>query len=95
MILYMIYIILCHSDNFLGITDFLFLCSLIWCVGMMFVLEPRVSLEAASLSLGIEARSVYIPPSPDPISSFAIYGIYWVWLLLLLLQIAFINISIQ
>ncbi|MFS8019277.1 hypothetical protein Hanom_Chr15g01401931 [Helianthus anomalus] len=34
---------------------------------MLFLLEPRVSLEAASLSLGIEARSVYIPPSPDPI----------------------------
>ncbi|MFS7988964.1 hypothetical protein Hanom_Chr11g01041161 [Helianthus anomalus] len=40
--------------------------------------EPRVSLEAASLSLGIEARSVYIPPSLDPISSFAICGIYWI-----------------
>ncbi|MFS7923061.1 hypothetical protein Hanom_Chr03g00256401 [Helianthus anomalus] len=38
--------------------------------------EPRFSLEAASLSLWIEARSVYIPPSPDPISSFAICGIY-------------------
>ncbi|MFS8015150.1 hypothetical protein Hanom_Chr15g01352971 [Helianthus anomalus] len=61
-----------------------FLCSLTWCVGMMFVLEPRVSLKAVSLSLGIEVRSVYIPPSPDPISSFAICGIYWVWLLLLL-----------
>ncbi|MFS7932124.1 hypothetical protein Hanom_Chr04g00364161 [Helianthus anomalus] len=72
-----------------GITDFLFLCSLIWCVGMMFILEPRVSLEAASLSLGIEARSVYIPPSPDPISSFAIYGIYWVWLLLTFLYIKY------
>ncbi|MFS7906402.1 hypothetical protein Hanom_Chr01g00058771 [Helianthus anomalus] len=42
-----------------------------------------VSLEAASLSLWIEARSVYIPPSQDPINSFAICGIYWVWLLLL------------
>ncbi|MFS7953202.1 putative HD domain-containing protein [Helianthus anomalus] len=52
---------------------------------MRFVLELRVSLEAASLSLGIEARFVYISPSPDPISSFAICGIYWVWLLLLLL----------
>ncbi|MFS7973376.1 hypothetical protein Hanom_Chr09g00855901 [Helianthus anomalus] len=60
--------------------DFLFLYSLSWCVGM-FVFEPRVSLKAASLSLWIEARSVYIPPSPDPISSFAICGIYWVWLL--------------
>ncbi|MFS7909966.1 hypothetical protein Hanom_Chr02g00100761 [Helianthus anomalus] len=82
-----LYIILCHSDNFLGIADFVFpfLCSLTWCVGMMFVLEPRVSLEATSLSLGIEARYVYIPPSPDPISSFAICGIYWVWLLLFLL----------
>ncbi|KAJ0483408.1 hypothetical protein HanIR_Chr13g0664481 [Helianthus annuus] len=49
---------------------------LTWCVGMLFVLEPRFSLEAASLSLGIEARSVYIPPSPNPISSFAICGIY-------------------
>ncbi|MFS8002981.1 hypothetical protein Hanom_Chr13g01208501 [Helianthus anomalus] len=61
----------------------LFLYSLTWCVGMLFILEPRVSLEAASLSLRIEARSVYIQPSPDPISSFAICGIYWVWLLLL------------
>ncbi|MFS8022723.1 hypothetical protein Hanom_Chr16g01442851 [Helianthus anomalus] len=42
-------------------------------------------LEASSLSLGIEARSVYIPPSRDPMSSFAICGIYWVWLLLLYL----------
>ncbi|MFS7958089.1 hypothetical protein Hanom_Chr07g00674081 [Helianthus anomalus] len=33
----------------------------------------------------IEARSVYIPPFPDPMSSFAICGIYWVWLLLLYL----------
>ncbi|MFS7920218.1 hypothetical protein Hanom_Chr03g00221841 [Helianthus anomalus] len=81
MLLYMIYIILCRSDHFLGISGFLFLYSLTWCVGMLFVLEPRVSLETASLSLGIEARSVYIPPSPDPISSFAICGIYWVWLL--------------
>ncbi|KAM0037590.1 putative RNA recognition motif domain, nucleotide-binding alpha-beta plait domain superfamily [Helianthus debilis subsp. tardiflorus] len=39
-----------------------------------FVLEPRVSLEAASLSLGIEARSVFIPPSPDPISSLLFVG---------------------
>ncbi|MFS7947540.1 hypothetical protein Hanom_Chr06g00549481 [Helianthus anomalus] len=88
MLLYMIYIILCHSYHFLGIGlaigDFFFIYSLTWCIGMRFVLELRVSLEAASLSLGIEARSVYIPPSPDPISSFAICGIYWVWLLLLL-----------
>ncbi|KAJ0598990.1 hypothetical protein HanHA89_Chr04g0171781 [Helianthus annuus] len=53
---------------------------------MLFVLEPRVSLKAASLSLGIEARFVYIPPSPDPISSSAIFGIYWVWLLFLLIK---------
>ncbi|MFS8009866.1 hypothetical protein Hanom_Chr14g01290401 [Helianthus anomalus] len=63
-------------SNFLGIADFLFLCSLTWCVGMMFVLEPSVSLEAASLSLGLKARYVYISPSSDPISSFAICGIY-------------------
>ncbi|MFS7933792.1 hypothetical protein Hanom_Chr04g00383991 [Helianthus anomalus] len=43
---------------------------------------PRVSLEAAFLSLWIEARYVYIPPSTNPISSFAICGIYWIWLLL-------------
>ncbi|MFS7988417.1 hypothetical protein Hanom_Chr11g01034591 [Helianthus anomalus] len=84
MLLYMIYIILCHSDHFLGMGDFLFLYSLTWCVGMLFVLEPSVSLEAASLFLGIETRSVNISPSSDPISSFVICGIYWVWLLLLL-----------
>ncbi|MFS7972956.1 hypothetical protein Hanom_Chr09g00850921 [Helianthus anomalus] len=78
----MIYIILCHSDHFLGIGDYLFLYSLTWCVSMLFVFEPRVSLEAVSLSLGIEAKSVYIPPSPDPISSVVICGIYWVWLML-------------
>ncbi|MFS8024543.1 hypothetical protein Hanom_Chr16g01464481 [Helianthus anomalus] len=39
------------------------------------VLEPRVSLEAASLSLGVEVRCAYIPPSPDPTNSFAICGI--------------------
>ncbi|MFS7957872.1 hypothetical protein Hanom_Chr07g00671481 [Helianthus anomalus] len=83
MLLYMIYIILCHSDQFLGMGDFLFLHSLTWCVGLLFVFEPSVSLEVASLSLWIEARSVYISPSPDPISSLAICGIYWVWLLLL------------
>ncbi|MFS7977797.1 hypothetical protein Hanom_Chr10g00908171 [Helianthus anomalus] len=53
MILYMmIYIILCHSDNFLA-----------------------EGLSGCSL--------VYIPPRPYT-SSFAICGIYWVWLLLLL-----------
>ncbi|MFS7950492.1 hypothetical protein Hanom_Chr07g00583921 [Helianthus anomalus] len=58
MLLYMIYIILCHSDQFLGMGDFLFsiffdlVC---WFVGLLFVFELRVSLEAASLSLWIEA----------------------------------------
>ncbi|MFS7994614.1 putative transcription factor NAM family [Helianthus anomalus] len=33
-----------------------------------------VSLEAASLSLGVEVRCAYIPPSPDPTNSFAICG---------------------
>ncbi|MFS8018628.1 hypothetical protein Hanom_Chr15g01394221 [Helianthus anomalus] len=69
MLLYMSYIILCHSDHFLGIGGFLFLYSLTWCVDMLFVLVlPRVSLKAASLSLGIEARSVYIvhPTLPRP-----------------------------
>ncbi|MFS7917512.1 hypothetical protein Hanom_Chr03g00189941 [Helianthus anomalus] len=33
------------------------------------------SLEAASLSLGVEVRCAYIPPSPDPTNSFAICGI--------------------
>ncbi|MFS7903023.1 hypothetical protein Hanom_Chr01g00019101 [Helianthus anomalus] len=85
----MIFIILCYSDHFLGnwrllISVFL-LYSLTCCVGLLFVFEPRVSPEAASLSLGIGARPVYIPPSPDPIRSSAICGIYWVWLLLLLL----------
>ncbi|MFS7922807.1 hypothetical protein Hanom_Chr03g00253321 [Helianthus anomalus] len=44
---------------------------------MLFVLESRVSQVVASLFLGIEARYVYISPSPDPISSFAICGIHW------------------
>ncbi|MFS7970489.1 hypothetical protein Hanom_Chr09g00821601 [Helianthus anomalus] len=39
------------------------------------VLEPRVSLEAASLSLGIGVRCAYIPPSSDPTNSYAICGI--------------------
>ncbi|MFS7964511.1 hypothetical protein Hanom_Chr08g00751231 [Helianthus anomalus] len=89
MLLHMIYVILCHSDQFLGTRDFLFLYALMWCVGLLFIFEPRVSPEAASLSLWIEARSAYIPPFPDPISSFAICGIYWVWLLLLLLLLLF------
>ncbi|MFS7928621.1 hypothetical protein Hanom_Chr04g00322911 [Helianthus anomalus] len=38
-------------------------------------LEPGVSLEAATLSPGIEVRRAYILPSPDPINRFAIYGI--------------------
>ncbi|MFS8002319.1 hypothetical protein Hanom_Chr13g01200701 [Helianthus anomalus] len=44
------------------------------------VLEPRVSLEAASLSLGVEIRCAYIPPSLDPINSFAICGIFGILL---------------
>ncbi|MFS7964415.1 hypothetical protein Hanom_Chr08g00750091 [Helianthus anomalus] len=46
----------------------------ILCLGYGF-LEPGVSLEAASLSPGIEVRLAYILPSPDPINSFAIGGI--------------------
>ncbi|MFS8017841.1 hypothetical protein Hanom_Chr15g01385141 [Helianthus anomalus] len=38
-------------------------------------LEPGVSLEAVSLSTGIEVRLAYILPSPDPINSCAIGGI--------------------
>ncbi|MFS7986426.1 hypothetical protein Hanom_Chr11g01010201 [Helianthus anomalus] len=38
-------------------------------------LELGVSLEAASLSPGIEVRFAYILPSLDPINSFAIGGI--------------------
>ncbi|MFS7974691.1 hypothetical protein Hanom_Chr09g00871691 [Helianthus anomalus] len=41
--------------------------------------------EAASLSSGIELKFSYIPPSLDPTNRSAIYRIYWVWLLLLLL----------
>ncbi|MFS7889605.1 hypothetical protein Hanom_Chr00s000004g01608931 [Helianthus anomalus] len=41
----------------------------------LWFLEPGVSLEAASLSPGIEVRRAYILPSPDPINSFAICGI--------------------
>ncbi|MFS7993031.1 hypothetical protein Hanom_Chr12g01089251 [Helianthus anomalus] len=41
----------------------------------MVFLEPGVSLEAASLSPGIEVRLAYILPSPDPINSFALGGI--------------------
>ncbi|KAJ0548684.1 hypothetical protein HanIR_Chr08g0386541 [Helianthus annuus] len=46
--------------------------------------ELGVSPEAASLSLGIEVRFAYISPSSDPTDSFAISGIYWVRMLLLL-----------
>ncbi|KAM0067088.1 hypothetical protein Hdeb2414_s0002g00056791 [Helianthus debilis subsp. tardiflorus] len=42
---------------------------------VMAFLEPGVSLEAASLSPGIEVRLAYILPSPDPINSCAIGGI--------------------
>ncbi|MFS7948783.1 hypothetical protein Hanom_Chr06g00563901 [Helianthus anomalus] len=44
-------------------------------ISFLGVLEPRVSLEAASLSLWVEVRCAYIPPSPDPTNSFAICGI--------------------
>ncbi|MFS7906263.1 hypothetical protein Hanom_Chr01g00057251 [Helianthus anomalus] len=44
------------------------------CLGYGF-LELGVSLEAASLSPGIEVRLAYILPSPYPINSFAIGGI--------------------
>ncbi|MFS8024773.1 hypothetical protein Hanom_Chr16g01467371 [Helianthus anomalus] len=44
-------------------------------ISFLGVLEPRVSLEAASLSLGVEVRCAYISPSPDPTNSFAICGI--------------------
>ncbi|MFS7982394.1 hypothetical protein Hanom_Chr10g00962381 [Helianthus anomalus] len=76
------------------LSDFLFIyfCDLVcWYVDGFRAngLEPGVSLEAASLSLGIEARSVYIPPSPDPINSFAICGIYWVRLLLVVVVVIF------
>ncbi|KAJ0578002.1 hypothetical protein HanIR_Chr05g0242511 [Helianthus annuus] len=52
-------------------------CALIYVFPEAFVLvlvflEPGVSLEAASLFLGIEVRLAYILPSPDPINSFAI-----------------------
>ncbi|MFS7924290.1 putative small GTP-binding protein [Helianthus anomalus] len=54
-IIHVLHYIVSLSDHFLGIGDFLFLYYLTWCVGMLFVLEPGVSLEAASLSLGMEA----------------------------------------
>ncbi|MFS7964875.1 hypothetical protein Hanom_Chr08g00755521 [Helianthus anomalus] len=41
----------------------------------LWFLEPGVSLEAASLSPGIEVRRAYILPSPDPINSFVVGGI--------------------
>ncbi|MFS8001501.1 hypothetical protein Hanom_Chr13g01191111 [Helianthus anomalus] len=44
-------------------------------ISFLGVLEPSVYLEAASLSLGVEVRCAYIPPSPDPTNSFAICGI--------------------
>ncbi|MFS7914978.1 hypothetical protein Hanom_Chr02g00159871 [Helianthus anomalus] len=47
----------------------------------MFGFEPVIFLESASLSIWIEVRFVYIPPSPDPTNSFAICGTYWVLLL--------------
>ncbi|MFS7924783.1 hypothetical protein Hanom_Chr03g00276731 [Helianthus anomalus] len=76
MLLYMIYIILCHSDHFFGIGDLFFsiFFDLVCWYAIRFGVE--VSQEVASLFLGIEARSVYIPPSPDLISSFAICGIH-------------------
>ncbi|KAJ0481191.1 hypothetical protein HanIR_Chr13g0639911 [Helianthus annuus] len=43
-------------------------------------------LSERSLSIRrIEERFAYIPRPPDPTNSSAICGIYWVWLLLLLL----------
>ncbi|MFS8021634.1 hypothetical protein Hanom_Chr16g01429731 [Helianthus anomalus] len=87
MLLYMKYIILYHSDLSLGIGDFFFYILFIYILCLYVLVccsfwSQESILEAASLSLGIEARSVYIPLSPDPISSFAICEIYWVWLLL-------------
>ncbi|KAF5789638.1 hypothetical protein HanXRQr2_Chr09g0373641 [Helianthus annuus] len=38
--------------------------------------EPGVFLEAASLSIWIEVRFAYFPPSSDPTNNFAIYETY-------------------
>ncbi|MFS7907597.1 hypothetical protein Hanom_Chr01g00073201 [Helianthus anomalus] len=52
-------------------------------VCLMFGFEPRVFLKAASLSIWIEVRFVYISPSPDSTNGFAICVTYWVRLLFL------------
>ncbi|MFS7943728.1 hypothetical protein Hanom_Chr06g00503651 [Helianthus anomalus] len=44
-------------------------------ISFLGVLGPMVFLEAVSLSLWVEVRCAYIPPSPDPTNSFAICGI--------------------
>ncbi|KAJ0527605.1 hypothetical protein HanHA300_Chr09g0335811 [Helianthus annuus] len=62
-----------HSFFLLPIYIVLFVCCLVVCF------ELGVT---ASLSSGMGVRFAYIPPSPDPTNSFAICGIYWVWLLL-------------
>ncbi|MFS7944551.1 hypothetical protein Hanom_Chr06g00513511 [Helianthus anomalus] len=58
-------------------TTYLFVCVLVYVFPEAYVLvigflEPGVSLEAVSLSTGIEVRLAYILPSPDPINSCAI-----------------------
>ncbi|MFS7978861.1 hypothetical protein Hanom_Chr10g00920431 [Helianthus anomalus] len=56
--------------------------SVVCIVCLMFGFEPGVFLEAASLSIWIEVRFVYISPSLDPTNSFVICGTCWVLLLL-------------
>ncbi|MFS7979401.1 hypothetical protein Hanom_Chr10g00926881 [Helianthus anomalus] len=62
--------------------NFLFIYFLGMCFGLLSLVESRVSLEAASLSLGIEVRFAYIPPSPDPTSSLPLCDLL-AWLFLL------------
>ncbi|MFS7981588.1 hypothetical protein Hanom_Chr10g00952741 [Helianthus anomalus] len=64
------------SHHFLGIGNLLFLYSRILCVGLLFILEVRVSLEAVTLSLRMETRFVYIPTSPNITTIFDICEIY-------------------
>ncbi|MFS8015419.1 hypothetical protein Hanom_Chr15g01356211 [Helianthus anomalus] len=59
--------------------------SVVRIVCVMFGFEPMVFLEATSLSIWIEVRFVYIPPSLDPTNSFVICGTYWVRLFIFLI----------
>ncbi|KAJ0593891.1 hypothetical protein HanHA300_Chr03g0102521 [Helianthus annuus] len=77
MLLYMIYIILCHSDHFLGIGDLFF--SIFFDLVCWYAIRFGVEgLPRSSLSIPRDRGKVCLDPTlPDPISSFAICGIHW------------------